>query len=649
MEVKISKKAKETILDGLLKEVAFIDFFNERNQLLDFLSEIFPLSEMPSEDSRHKNAFEDLGRHLALNDDWPIEYLFKERLKLADADDSTFVKFIELLVSPKYQTKIDTLHNLITFFTGHLSNEGLRFILTGYENKLPIYQLSIETGVIKNIPKDVKKNDIIFYLKPSSGLPNKILNHVKPKTFPSLVLVKDNWNDFGAMTYHHLFLHQDDKTVSYIGGVKIMKKGEDSTDVPNEFFLLDETYCSLGMGEEFYKNLSDKAGADFISILFALRDTAFFPMIYEEFEDDDIFKKSLIRDDKAERNCRTVSYTFAGGNLDDRYKFKYKFKPPFDENETEIYFPFTSAGEVPKRITALIGKNGTGKTQLLTSLAKNLSNRNSPLFSPKTPVFGKVLAVSYSAFDTFEIPTSDNSFNYRYCGLKNSKGKLLSEVELEERFYTSVRKIRAKARIAKLSKLLKNFIDPEIVELFITEDDTNSEEFLKINLEDYSATKQKLSSGQGLLLYVVVEILAELRYDSLILFDEPETHLHPNAITELISVIYDLVDQFDSYCIVATHSPIIIQSLTSDSVYVTEKDGNVFSIRKIYKESFGENLTTITDEIFGNRDVGQEYKKIINLFIENGKSYEEILRLLESDGVPLSLNAKIYIRSMLKN
>ncbi len=199
-----------------------------------------------------------------------------------------------------------------------------------------------------------------------------------------------------------------------------------------------------------------------------------------------------------------------------------------------------------------------------------------------------------------------------------------------------------------MKKVLTNFIDAEVIDHLIKNDDTNEDEFLKISLEDFSETKKRLSSGQSLLLYIVVELLAELRFDSLILFDEPETHLHPNAITQLISVIYDLVKQFDSYCLIATHSPIIVQSITSNSVYITEKEENMFSIRNIYTESFGENLSNITDEIFGNRDISQEYKKIIRSFVDEGKNYEEIVKLLESDDVPLSLNAKIYIHSLIR-
>lgn len=148
-------------------------------------------------------------------------------------------------------------------------------------------------------------------------------------------------------------------------------------------------------------------------------------------------------------------------------------------------------------------------------------------------------------------------------------------------------------------------------------------------------------------LYIITEIFAHIRFDSLILYDEPETHLHPNAISQLVNTIYELVDKFESYCILATHSPLIIRELLSKNVLVIERDGNVPSIRKIGIESFGENLTTLTEEVFGNRSVEKQHEIIIQEMVDDGKSYEEIKSLLASDGLPLSLNVLMLIKSLI--
>jgi len=156
-----------------------------------------------------------------------------------------------------------------------------------------------------------------------------------------------------------------------------------------------------------------------------------------------------------------------------------------------------------------------------------------------------------------------------------------------------------------------------------------------------------LSSGQSILLYIITEIVANIRYDAIILYDEPETHLHPNAITQLMNTIYELVNEFQSYCIIATHSPLIIRELLSKNVFVMERESNYPSLRKIGIETFGENLTVLTEEVFGNRSIPKQYKLILERLVNNGLSYDEIINELESDNVPLSLNARMYLKTIV--
>ena len=87
----------------------------------------------------------------------------------------------------------------------------------------------------------------------------------------------------------------------------------------------------------------------------------------------------------------------------------------------------------------------------------------------------------------------------------------------------------------------------------------------------------------------------------------------------------------------------------SRSVYVIEKEYNTISIRKPSIETFGENLTVITDEVFGNRGVSKQFKKILGDLIDRGYSYDKIVSEIESDNVPMSLSTKIYLKSVLND
>ena len=71
------------------------------------------------------------------------------------------------------------------------------------------------------------------------------------------------------------------------------------------------------------------------------------------------------------------------------------------------------------------------------------------------------------------------------------------------------------------------------------------------------------------------------------------------------------------------------------------------SIRRIPLESFGENLSVLTEEIFGNKGIPKQHKKILQELVDLDKSYEDIVSMLEFDEIPLSLNARIFIKSMI--
>lgn len=432
-----------------------------------------------------------------------------------------------------------------------------------------------------------------------------------------------------------------------IGRLKIIHNEDIITPniIPPSFTQLPDIFCSLGQEYKYYENIKNLFGDNFKNILWAIQDTAFFPTILENFENNDNFKKSIIREDNAERLMREVKYKIYGINSKKLYSFKYKFQPKFAENELEVDFDFDNNSMIPNRIYAIIGKNGTGKTQLVTTLPIDISNKNDDNFTPKTPIFSKVIAISYSSFDRFEIPKKTAEFNYVYCGLKDENGKRLEENELILRFKKSYEKLSEQSRIDIFLNTIKEFIEIDLINEFI---------IYKIETDEYEINYGKfveiiniLSSGQSILILIITEIIANIRYDSLLIYDEPETHLHPNAISQLINTIYELSRIFQSYCIIATHSPIIVQELFSKNVYVVQREGKYASIRKPSKETFGENLSTIIEEIFGNREIPKQFKIILSDLIKKGMSYEDIIKEIESDNVPVSLNTRLFLKSII--
>ena len=642
--VNLSRKIKTELYNVLSKEQNA--FGGNIDALIPFLCDIWDLKSMKSADHRYNNAYDDFCKHLIMNDDYSHDYVFQERLKLFDNNEK-FSLFIETILLPKYRNGEDDIIKYVLLINPFLIKEGYSLVLQEYDNDgYPLYKIGSTPK--ESIPIDIVPNNITFFVDKVNSKPNR------PQIFPSFVLTYNGWDDYGIKSSYRLFYfeNEDDSPIS-IGDVKIIYQNETRTNehLPNSFDILDEDFCSLGQSKEYYLNLKKYLKRKLDSVLFALKDAAFNPDIQDKFERNGNFKNSLIRFDEAERLLREVRYLIYNYDLSNLYSFKYQFKPAFSKDFVDINFEFSTNDFVSNRIYALIGKNGTGKTQLITSLPLMISEKKDDFFFPKSPLFSKIIAVSYSVFDRFKIPKKTSSFNYYYCGIRKEENEQFSEKSLVLRFHNTWKKIETLERINKWRKILLTFIDEELINLFLVEredkDITNLHNLYKVDVKKFNDIKDKLSSGQAIILYIITEIVANIRFDSLLLYDEPETHLHPNAITQLMNTIYELVEEFQSYCIIATHSPLVVRELFSKNVYILDRDDTSLSIRRIPLESFGENLGVLTEEIFCNKGIPKQHKKILRELVDCGKSYEEIISLLEFDEIPLSLNARIYVKSMI--
>ena len=643
--IKLSKKLKNDILNVIITQDNSFGDLSSGDGILDFLSKIWDLRIMPSTDSRYNDAFGDIYQHMVNNDDWDYEYLFITRLEILENDD-IFQRFLQTILNPEIRKTEDSIMKFYLLINPYLEKENYGLFITDYTSEeLPVYEIKDKKD-IDEIPIGIKQNNIPFFviLNPN-GRADRASSHSTPTEFPSFILVLNNgWNDYGMNTEFNLFYYLDANNYEYIGEVKIINIETNITEVIDEkFTVLNENYCSLGQKFNYYDNLKSKLGKNFESILWALKDAAFYPEIQDKFEQESAFINSLIRYDEPEQLLREAKYKIYNYDLSNLYSFKYTFSPKFSDTSLDIDFNFNNNGNFPDRIYAIIGKNGTGKTQLMTSLPIDIYKKADENFTPKTPMFSKVIAVSYSAFDTFEIPKKTATFNYLYCGLKDENGERMTDRALLLRFHNTWKKIKKQERMSQWVKILSNFLDKEIIDEFII---LKKDEF-EVSLDGFTKTRKMLSSGQSILLYIITEIVANIRYDAIILYDEPETHLHPNAITQLMNTIYELVNEFQSYCIIATHSPLIIRELLSKNVFVMERESNYPSLRKIGIETFGENLTVLTEEVFGNRSIPKQYKLILERLVNNGLTYDEIINELESDNVPLSLNARMYLKTIV--
>ncbi|URZ87133.1 AAA family ATPase [Floricoccus penangensis] len=116
-----------------------------------------------------------------------------------------------------------------------------------------------------------------------------------------------------------------------------------------------------------------------------------------------------------------------------------------------------------------------------------------------------------------------------------------------------------------------------------------------INLEDYKKII-KLSSGQSTILLYLTKLVSSVNKGSLIIFDEPETFMHPPMMKAFIRAVSEIITQTNAFCLVATHSPVIIQEIPHSNVYKLNLDHKIY---KVGYKTYGQNLGSLYKNIYG--------------------------------------------------
>jgi ABC-type multidrug transport system ATPase subunit len=633
----LDRNLRLRIFNKILNDSDGINNLFKEEIVIQFLSKIFDLKQLPSEDSRFANALEDAIQHVVNNNDWEASYLFTSRFNVID-DELLFIKFVETIVSPEFQKNKDSIISAIDIINIELSDSPQKLNLIEYFDGLPVFKFGEKRNSI-NLPLEIPENPIPFFFNST------------PNAFPSFELKFRQWNDFGIRTLFDLHFNKDKNSSYEIGPVKILKNGSKntSTEISELFYSLSYEFCSLGQEAGYYSRLRKYLGDDIYSVLLALKDVSAFPKIHELFEELDDYKTSLIRSNEAERLSRAAKYLMQGKSENEYFNFSYIHKSHFSANQIALNFNFDAASDYERRVFAIIGKNGCGKTQIMASLAKDLSKKKKQLFFPHMPIFGKVITISYSHFDRFHVPDSDAQFNYVYCGLKKGTIGYKSDDEMKLELLESADKIIKNNLYQQWVKILSQFFPPDKISFFKVNSTVESSRVVNVfDRDTYNQLQGKFSSGESIILQLISKILSEIRFNSLLIFDEPETHLHPNAISSLVNAIYEITEQFKSFCIFATHSPIIIQEIPAKNIAILERDEGVVNIRFLENESLGENLTVITQEIFGGKEISQNFTNQISNLAKSGKTKEEISNLIMSDNRPLSLTVALHINSLTK-
>jgi hypothetical protein len=135
------------------------------------------------------------------------------------------------------------------------------------------------------------------------------------------------------------------------------------------------------------------------------------------------------------------------------------------------------------------------------------------------------------------------------------------------------------------------------------------------------------STGHKIALHVVASLVAHATPRSLVLFDEPEMHLHPPLIAALMHAVRLVLEEKNAFAIVATHSPVVLQETLARHVRVIRRVGDTFSVLAPNLETFGENVGVLTYDTFGLTAATTDFHHILDLLIEGFDSLDQINQL----------------------
>jgi predicted ATPase len=489
-----------------------------------------------------------------------------------------------------------------------------------------------------------------------------------PEERPAVRLRRDGWDDYGFQTLYSATLWLGSGRKVELGGVKVLRLGMGDSggrvNVPGLFTELDLDLCSLGQAPSYYEALvaaDDQEPGVAVEYLTAMHDVAFFPAIHNRFEDQPGFDISLLREDAA-RQALEVGQLFWAQRAPTTERGRLAFDYAFPGADRPFAFHFGESDKLPTRIFAITGYNGVGKTRLLSSLGMVASaydeRRSDPAYIAEhgalegdPPDLSTVVCVSYSAFDDFEVPqiSQEESADarlgraYHYIGLRRSEaggvGSALKGIdELREELGEAREKAMNKLREGQLAEIFAPLAGEPSFAMSGGLPDFDAP------ARDWDAAVRRLSTGHKVVINILVQLCAILERRSLVLLDEPEMHLHPPLVAALLRSIGVALEVNDSFAIVATHSPVVVQEIPGRNVLILRRSEPLSRWEAPEIETYGEHVGVLTSRIFNLDNSASDFRGQLRQ-LARAMTLDEIESLFP---LGLSAQARVIVMSELR-
>lgn len=331
-----------------------------------------------------------------------------------------------------------------------------------------------------------------------------------------------------------------------------------------------------------------------------------------------------------------------------RIRFQLAGRP----NAHDIDFRFSINEPVlPKRFAVVIGKNGVGKSQTLSRIARSALRDSRELTDGDggRPQINRLLAFHPTATSANVFPDQRRGgriwyrrFSLGHPGVgrgRNTTSDLVIQLartheriagtERLQLFLVALSAIEGYHDLAfrcragdrgfiRIRDLLEGGHDEQLDRYASV--DTR---FEPVRLSE--GTGFPLSSGE--LAFVRFAVLTSLFIEnsSLLLFDEPETHLHPNFISQFAMLLDSLLAQTGSGAIIATHSAYFVRETFEDQVRILRSGPNrEIEVVVPRLKTFGADVGTISYFVFGEDEPSRLAKQVEDRLAASERPWESI-------------------------
>lgn len=457
----------------------------------------------------------------------------------------------------------------------------------------------------------------------------------------------DYWDDWAKYrTQFPLSIVDQNGKEHHIGPVKFGQKGllpsrevgegKRVPNIPVEFEQLSEEFFSLGQGENYYESLELLGEVVRDEVLRALKDCAFDLTIFESNLQETVMTESLLREVSVSQVRNRFSRLAHGNAILTAFEFQYRFPLPRNSEGLPIPVPApvltfsVDPQSTPHtNVHVLIGRNGVGKTTCMQRFGSAVIRKDAADFVGQIEnrgsnkdewTFAGLVSISFSAFEDFMLPPPEKSaMRCTQVGLHNPNDLSAGGASLAQRLTTAFTESFAKCRSRPRSTRWASAVDALSSDPLFSEANIVSLLDVAENdpLNEIERKFARLSSGHKIVLLTITRLVELVDEATVVLLDEPEVHLHPPLLSAFIRALASLLLQRNGVALIATHSPVVLQEVPASCVWILHRSGMVSRAERPSIETFGENVGTLTREVFGLEVTDSGFYKLISQQAKN--------------------------------